>query len=216
MGINQIMKLFRLLHILCRRTIMTAALSPKLPFHLYPTLLINVPRMSARAGDFWRASNFRDTFIPGPKGTMCNIACAKVIFCETEAARRAWAPEALHIALPPTCREFASLSEVEETWLAAEYPSQLLMFRLRNLSLTDQSDGSSRPPTFRGFAPGRDLPVCIAEDPEIRKALTPLLEAHELDLQASRALNPDVAIVEAVWTPRTTKRKSVRLKSRIA
>jgi hypothetical protein len=75
------------------------------------------------------------------------------------------------------------------------------MFRLRNLSLMDQSYGSSRPPTFAGFAPGGSLPVCIAEDPEIRKALTPLLEAHELDLQASRALNPDVVIVEVVWAP---------------
>jgi hypothetical protein len=65
----------------------------------------------------------------------------------------------------------------------------------------NQSHGSSRPPTFAGFPPGRDLPACIAEDPEIRKALTPLLEAHELDMQASRALNPDVVIVEVVWAP---------------
>jgi hypothetical protein len=71
MDMNQIMKLFRLLHILCRRAIMTAALSPKLPFHLHPTLLINAPRMSARAGDFWRASNFRGTFILGPNSPGC-------------------------------------------------------------------------------------------------------------------------------------------------
>jgi hypothetical protein len=201
MDMNQVMKLFRLLHILCRRPLRVAALSANLPFYLHPTLLINAPRMSARAGDFWRASNFRGTFIPGPKGTMRNIACAKIIFCETEAARRTWGPEALYIALPPTCQEFASLSEVEETWLAAEYPPQLLMFRLRNLSLMYQSDGSSCQPTFVGFAAGGSLPACIAEDPEIRKALTPLLEAHEQDLLASRALNPYVVIVEAIWTP---------------
>jgi hypothetical protein len=201
MDMNQVMKLFRLLHVLCRRPLMVAALSANLPFYLHPTLLINVPRMSARAGDFWRASNFRGTFIPGPNGTMRNIACAKIIFCETEAARRAWAPEALFIALPPTCREFASLSEVEEARLAAEYQPQLLLFRLRNLSLMNQSHGSSRPPTFAGFAPGGSLPVCIAENPEIRKALTPLLEAHELDLRASRARDPHVASVESAWTP---------------
>jgi hypothetical protein len=199
MDMNQVMRLFRLFHIVSRRPVMIAALSANLPFYLHPTLLINVPRMSARAGDFWRASNYRNTFVSGPRGTLRNIACAKIIYCETEAARRVWAPEALYIALPPTCQEFASLSEVEETWLAAEYQPQLLMFRLRNLSLMNQSDGSSRPPTFAGFAQGGSLPACLAEDPEIREALTPLLEAREQDLQANRALNPYVAIVEAVW-----------------
>ena len=51
------------------------------------------------------------------------------------------------------------------------------------------------------------LPACIAEDPEIRKALTPLLEAHELDLQASRARDPHVTIVEAVWTAAHTDKE---------
>jgi hypothetical protein len=207
MDMNQVMKLFRLVHILCRRPLRVAALSANLPFYLHPTLLINAPRMSARTGDFWRASNFRGTFIPGPKGTMRNIACAKIIFCETEAARRTWGPEALYIALPPTCQGFASLSELEETQLASEYQPQLLMFRLRNLSLMDQSYGSSRPPTFAGFAPAESLPACIAEDPEIRKALTPLLEAHEQDLLASRALNPYVAIVEVIWTAAHDKKE---------
>src|SRR5258708_7637862 len=87
MNMSQIMKLFRLLHILCRRPLMVAALNSSLPFFLHPTLLVNIPRVSASVGDFWRASNYRGTFIPGPRGTMRNIACAKAVFCETEAAR---------------------------------------------------------------------------------------------------------------------------------
>jgi hypothetical protein len=198
MDMNQVMKLFRLLHIFCRRPLRIAALSANLPFYLHPTLLINAPRMSERAGDFWRASNFRGTFIPGPKGTMRNIACAKIIFCETEAARIAWGPEALHIALLPTSQDSPSLSELEEAQLAAEYLPQLLMFRLRTLS--SRPDASS-PPTFSGFPRGGSLPACIAEDPEILEASRPMIEAHEQNLLASRGRDPNVASVESVWAP---------------
>jgi hypothetical protein len=166
-----------------------------------PTSLINVSPISASQGGFWRASNYRGTVIPGFRGTMRNIACAKIIFCEKESAGKAWAPEAIHIGLVPTSQEFPPLTELEEAQLAAKYQPQLLMFRLRNLSLMYQCDESSGQPALIEFAAGGSLPPCIAEDPEIRKALTPLLEAHEQDLQASRALNPDVASVEAVWAP---------------
>ena len=183
-------------------------LNTSLPFYLHPTLLVNVPSVSTRVGSFWRASNYRGAVIPGPRGTMRSLACAKIIFCETEAARIAWGPEALHIALLPTSQDFPSLSELEETQLAAEYQPQLLMFRLRTLSSQYQSDPSS-PPSFPGFPRGGSLPACIAEDPDILEASRPMLEAHEQDLRASRGRDPLVASVEAVWAPsHTTKEMS--------
>ena len=198
---DQIIKLFRMFHVFCRRPLMVAQLSPRLPLLMRPTLLINVSPISASQGGFWRASNYRGTVIPGPGGTMRNVACAKIIFCERESAGRAWAPEAIHIGLVPTSQELPPLTELEEAQLAAKYQPQLLMFRLRNLSLMYQCDESSGQPALIGFAAGGSLPPCIAEDPEIRKALTPLLEAHEHDLQASRGRDPNVAIVESVWAP---------------
>jgi hypothetical protein len=200
MNMSQIMKLFRLLHVLTRRGVMAAALNPGLPFFMSPTLLLNIPRVSRSVGDFWRATNYRDTFIPGPKGTMRTVSCCKAIFCETEVARHSWAPEALHLALPPSCEDFAFLSEIEEAGLAAEYLPRLLMFRLRNLSLT-QSAATPGRPLFAGVAHGGYLPACIAEDPEVRKALTLMIDVHEDDLLASRALDPHVAIIEAIWKP---------------
>jgi hypothetical protein len=199
LSMDQIMRLFRMFHVFCRRALVVAQLSPRLPLFIHPTLLINASPISAAAGAFWRATNYPHVVVPGPRGTMCNIACAKIIFCEREGAGRAWAPEAIHIGLVPTSQELPSLTELEEAQLAARYQPQLLMFRLRNLS--SMSDGASSQPTFVGFAAGGSLPACIAENPEIRKALTPLLEAHEQDLLASRALDPHVAIVESVWTP---------------
>ena len=223
LNMSQIMRLFRLLHVLCRRPLMVAALNTSLPFYFAPTLLINAPSVSTRIGSFWRATNYRGTVIPGPRGTMRSLACAKIIFCETEAARRAWGPEALHIALLPTSQEFPSLSELEEAQLAAEYRPQLDMFRLRTLSSLYQSDASS-PPSFSGFPLGGSLPACIAEDPQILEASRPTIEAHEQDLLASRARDPHVAIVESVWaaaheekemsTAEITKRVNALLRDR--
>ena len=200
LNMGQIMRLFRLLHVLCRRPLMVAALNTSLPFYFAPTLLINAASVSTRIGSFWRATNYRGAVIPGPGGTMRSLACAKIIFCETEAARIAWGPEALHIALLPTSQDFPSLSEQEEGQLAAEYPPQILMFRLRTLSSLHPSDASS-PPSFSGFPLGRSLPASIAEDPEIVDASRPMLEAHEQDLLTSRSRDPHVASVESVWAP---------------
>jgi len=199
LNMDQIMRLFRMFHVFCRRPLIVAQLSPRIPLFMHPTLLLNAPPISATAGGFWRASNYPGVVVPGPRGTMHNIACAKIIFCESESAARAWAPEAIHIGLVPTSQELPSLTELEEGQLAAQYQPQLLMFRLRNLSL--MSDGSSCQPTLVGFAAGGSLPTCIAENPEIRKALMPLLEAHQQDLRASRARDPNVASVESVWAP---------------
>jgi hypothetical protein len=200
LNMSQIMRLFRLLHVLCRRPLMVAALNTSLPFYFCPTLLINAPSVSTRIGSFWRATNYRGAVISGPRGTMRSLVCAKIIFCETEAARIAWVPEALHIALLPMSQDFPSLSELEEARLAAEYPSQLLMFRLRTLSSLYQS-GASSPPRVSGFPLGGSLPACIAEDPEILEASRPMIEAHEQDLRASRGRDPNVAGVESVWAP---------------
>jgi hypothetical protein len=199
MDMDQVMRLFQLLHVLCRHPLVVAELSPKLPLILGLTLLVNVPAMSARAGGLWRASNYRGTFIPGARGAIRNIACAKIIFCETEAARRVWGPEAMDIALLPTIRELPSLTEQEQAQLAAEYQPRFLMLRLRSLPRMHKSGAASCQRKFAGFELGADLPACIAQDPEIVKAWTPLVEAHEQELLARRSLDPRVAIVEAVW-----------------
>jgi len=201
------MKLFRLLHIFCRRAFMVAALTPSLPFPLGPTLLVNMPKVSERVACFWRATNHRGAVIPGPKGTMRNLASAKIIFCETEAARKIWAPEALAMPFVPTGERFPTLSEQEEAQLAWEYQPQLLMLRLRSLTSTYRSEGAFCPPKEAPFSPAGYLPACIAEDPEIRKALAPLLEIHEEDLLASRSLAPEPAIVETIFRPSHDKRE---------
>jgi hypothetical protein len=200
MDMDQVMKLFRLFHALCRRSLVVAELSHNLPLFLSPTLLVNVPAVSASAGGRWRASNYRGAFVLGPRGTVRNIACSKIIFCETEPAREVWGPEAMHIALLPTNQELPALTEAEEAQLAEEYQPQFLLFRLRNLFSMSQSVLPSCSPRPAGFELG-NLPACIAEDHEIVEAIAPVLEARAQELLARRSLDPHVAIVEALWSP---------------
>ncbi len=188
MQMDQVMGLFRLLHIFCRRSLMVARLSLDLPFFLHPTLLINAPGISGKAVDFWRASNYRGAVITGLHGTIRNMACTKIIFCETEAAARAWGAEAVHMPLPPSSQQFPLLTNVEEDKLAAEYQPQLLMFRLRHLSPMRQNISSAQQRKFGGNALGGDLPPCIAENPDILAAVTPLIEARARELQARPSL----------------------------
>jgi hypothetical protein len=199
LDMDRVMRLFQLLHALCRRPLIAAELSLSLPLILCPTLLVNIPAISTRAASLWRASNYRRAFIPGVRGTMRNVACAKIVFCETEAARDVWGPEAMNIALLPTVQELPALTQHKEGELAAEYQSQFLRFRLRSLHLVHKSGATALQPKFVGFELGGNLPASIMEDPEIEKALTPLLKAHEQELLARRSLDPRVAIVEAVW-----------------
>lgn len=56
LDMDRSMRLFRLLHAICRRAIMVAELSFSFPLFLSPTLLVNVPTMWARAGR--RMANF--------------------------------------------------------------------------------------------------------------------------------------------------------------
>jgi hypothetical protein len=200
LDLDQGMKLFRLLHALCRLPLVVAELSRNLPLMFHPTLLVTAP-ISAKAAELWRASNYRDAFISGARGTVRNISCAKIIFCETPAAREVWGPEAMHITLLPTNQKLPGLTEQDEAAIAAEYQPQLLMFRLQNLVLMHPSITASCRPTAAGSARDGALPSCITKDPEIVKLWTPLLEAQDQELQARRSREPRVAIVEVTWSP---------------
>ena len=138
---------------------------------------------------------------PGP-GAQCTISlAAKIIFCETEGARRALGAGSVAHCAAAHQKELPPLTEQDEAQIAAEYQPQFLMFRLRNLSLMHQSVLSCCQPRSAGFELGGNLPACIAEDPEIVEALRPLVDAREQELRAWRALDPHVVIVEVIWSP---------------
>jgi hypothetical protein len=205
MGMRQIMRLVRLFHALCRRPLAVAELSRGLPLELGPTLLLNISQMSAKTAGFWRASNFSDVYVPRAGGVVSNIACGKIVFCETVESREAWGPEAMHLALLPTTEQLPSLTEQEAVQIADEYQPKFLLWRLHRLSSMHQSKTTSCPSNLGG----QNLLVCVGEEPEIVKAVTLLLEAQEQELSARRSRNPYLAIVEAVWSAAHKKAKEI-------
>lgn len=199
LDMDRVMRLFRLLHALCRHPLVVAELSFNLPLSLCLTLLVNGPTMSPRMAERWRTSNYFGAFVPGTRGTLRNVSCSKIIYCESEHVREVWGSEAVDIVIAPTTETLPPLTESEATQIAAEFQGQLLLFRLHHLSEMYQSAASSSQPGSGELERGGSLPACIAKDPEILKALAPLFEAREQDLQARRSLEPPAVIVEVIW-----------------
>jgi hypothetical protein len=200
--LRQAMRLFQLFGIFCRRPITVAELNRQLPICAHPTLLVVDLVMSEKSRSFWRATNHRSVFVAAGRGAVSNLACAKVIFSETgDDSREDWGRESMYLRLSPDTNELPPLTAPEEEWLAAEFQPQFLMYRLRHLHLVHQSVFASSRPRLPGFELGRSLLACVQEEPKIVKAVAPLLQAHEQALLERRLLDPEVAIVEALWSP---------------
>jgi hypothetical protein len=217
---RQICNVLRLFGSLCRRALPVAELSRGLPFSLNPTLLINDPRLSAKACASWQAANCHGLYVAGAGSTVRSLCCSKAVVLQPGDSPQVWGEEAMFLMLPPT--DSAPLTSQMLTNIAAEFQPQLEMFRLRRLSGADQFV-STRHPLSR-FELVRNLGACVPEDPEIVRILTPLLESHQQDVLAQRSCDPRVAILEAIWIPshdqdeitvgEITKRTNAILRSR--
>ena len=192
----QVCSLFRLFGSLCRRALLVAELSRRLPLFLHPTLMVNGPTLSGKARAFWRAASCRGMFVAGNRSTVCEIGCSKAVLLQPEDSPDAWGEEAMHLVLPRA--DFPPLSAPLLANIAELQP-QLEMYRMRLLTGMDKSVSKSQ--QLSKFELARNLGACIPEDSGIARLLTPLLESHQQDLLAKRTHDPKVAIVEAVWTP---------------
>ena len=199
--LRQAMRLLQLFGIFCRRRLTVAGFSRHLPIYMHPTLLVVDLEMSKKGRSFWRATNHRSVFVPAGRGTVTNLACSKIIFSETaDDSRERWGRESMYLRLSPDTNEPPPLTALEEDLLAAEFQPQFLMYRLRHLLLVQQSVVSG-PPRLPGFELGRSLLTCVQAEPRIVKAVAPLLQAHEQALRELRLLDPEVVIVEVLWSP---------------
>jgi hypothetical protein len=195
--LRQTYNLFRFSGSLCRRALLVAELSRRLPFFLRPTLMVNDPKLSARACAAWSAANCQSLFVAGSGSTVCSLSCPKAVVLQPGDSPQAWGEEAMFLMLPHS--EFAPVSNRMLADITAEFQPKFEMWRLRLLSGKDQFVSTSHPLARFGLA--RTLGACIPEDPRIVEVLTPLLESHQQDLLAQRSRDPKVGIVEAIWVP---------------
>ena len=193
----QVVNLFRMFRSLCRRPLMVAELSRRLPIFLHPTLLVDDPKLSAKACAFWCAANLPGAVVSATGNRVCELACSKAVRLQPEDSPDAWGDEAMHLVLPPT--EFPPLSDRLLASIAAEFQPQLEMYRLRRLNGKEKL--TVPPSQLSKCELARNLFTCIPDDAGIVRILTPFLESHQQELLARRSRNPQVAIVKAVWIP---------------
>ena len=184
----------RFLGALCRRALLVAELSRRLPFSLRPTPIVNDPLLKKSV--FWRAASCPGVFVAGTGSTLSAFDCTKVVVLQPDQSPLMWGPEAMFLPLPPT--DVLPLSDPQLAGIAAEFQPQLEMFRLRLLG--GEPVVAKLHPLAR-FELVRNLAPCIPADAEIVRVLTPLLESLQQGLVEWGPHDPRVASLQAVWTP---------------
>lgn len=134
--LRQTYNLFRLCRSLGRRALPVAELSRRLPFLLRPTLMVNDPKLPARACAAWSAANCQSLFVAGSGSTVCSLSCPKVVVLQPGDSPQVWGEEAMFLMLPHS--ESAPLSNRMLADITAEFQPKFEMWRLRLLSGKDQ------------------------------------------------------------------------------
>jgi|SRR5579862_319823 len=129
---SQAFRVFQLLSKLCRRALLLAQLKPNLPFHLRPTLIVNDPKLSINDCGFWDVCNYPGMLVCGPKGTLSQLACPRVVFSEPGDPPDLWGDNAIPIMLPS--KKLLPLSPQVLTETAARFQPKLELYRLRKLA----------------------------------------------------------------------------------
>jgi len=193
-------RLFRLLHCLCRRPVLLGDLSRSALLALAPlgtTLLINQPDLPSGVRALWTTSNHRGFHVFG-SGKIRAVSGAKAIFLGMANSRE---DQGVHLALPPTPRDLPPLDERQLEEIARELQPQLLMYRIRNFDEVRKFSPSKLGSIFVGSEVARNLGASVLGDSEIVEAIAPLLQRAEQEKIARRGCDVHSAIIEVTWTP---------------
>lgn len=195
------MTLLRLLNCVCRRPLIMAEINRAALLSLGSlqcTLLINRPGLSRKIRDLWSTSNYHDVYILGHGEKIVGVVGSRAIFLGMSDT---WGDQDLQFALPPAQAELPPLGEQQQTEIATHYQPQLLMYRLRNFRKVREFRSPRHDLNFPCTEIARNLAACIQGEPEIARAIVPLLRRHEQDTLAQRGCDPNLAIIEAIWAP---------------
>jgi hypothetical protein len=178
---------------------------------LRPTLLVYQPGLSPKILSLWHATNFRGLFVPWQRGAVLNVASSKAFFGGMPTAVSPWNADAIHLALPPVQGQLPSLNEQQQTQIADLLLPQLLEYRLRNFRrVCEFSSAGKESGGADAIANYLAASACMQGEDSIIQAVTPLLEPVPEDESARRCWDPNLAIMEVVWSPsHTVKELSV-------
>jgi len=197
MTISQAFVSFQLLWVLCRRGLLVAQLKPALPFFLRPTAIVTNPMLSIKDRNFWHASSYPGVGVCGPRGTLSELACPKIVMLRPGDPPDVWGENSLLVPLP--AKAPLPLSSNELAYLAAEYQPQLELYRLRRLA---GEIAECTPKQLPDCDLASVLAPCIpADNSEILDTFLPLLESCREEARERRSRDDRVVAVEVLWIP---------------
>jgi hypothetical protein len=105
-----------------------------LPLSVYPTLLLDRPRLTRSLRSFLSTSNRRG-LLAARRGKILGVCCPKAVYFGMEEVPEAVASAMIQVALPPTAVHGQALDDEQLNQIAAELQGKMFAYRLANFAI---------------------------------------------------------------------------------
>ena len=200
-AVGEAIQLLRFLHCVCRRSILLVGMSQadliSLPLSVYPTLLLDRPRLTRSLRSFLSTSNRRG-LLTVRRGKILGVCCPKVVYFGVEEVPQAVASDMLQIALPPTAVHGQALDDEQLNDIAAELQAKMLVHRLANFAKIQVSQLEGTNFTSQTHELAMNLAACVMDDPELAAGVVHLLKERDECIRGQRDRELETVVIEAV------------------
>lgn len=200
-SVGHAVQLLRFLQCVCRRSILLVGMSQadliSLPLSVYPTLLLDRPRLTRSLLSFLSTSNRRG-MLAVRRGKMLGVCCPKVAYFGMEEVPEAVASAMLQIALPPTAVPGRVLDDEQLNKIGAELQNKMLAYRLANFAKIRLSQLKEANFTDQTRELAMNLAACVVGDPELTAGVVPLLCERDECVRGQRDRQPESVVLEAL------------------
>jgi hypothetical protein len=194
-------RLLRLLHCLCRRSILLAEASQasllSLPLHLSPSLLIDRPMLTRSLRTFLSASNRRG-LATVKRGKVLEVCCPKAVYFGMNEIPQDTASVMIQVPLSAATAKVSALGDQALNDVATEVQGRMLAYRLANHSRIRISHPRGMNFTHQTREIAINLAACIVDDAELAGELLPLLNEQDDHVRGQPDQKLDAAILGGV------------------
>jgi len=200
-AVGEAIQLLRLLHCVCRRSMLLVGMPQpdliSLPLSLSPSLLIDRPTLTCSLRGFLSGSNRRG-LVAVRRGKILDVCCPKVVYFSVGEFPDAIASGMVQIILPPTAVQAQALDDEQLNDIAAELQGKMLAYRLANFAKIQVSQSQGANFTHQTGELAVNLAACVMDDPELAAGVLPLLREQDECVRGQLDRDPGSVIIEAV------------------
>jgi hypothetical protein len=200
-SVGHAIRLLRFLHGVCRRSMLLVGMSQadliSLPLSMYPTLLLDRPRLTRSLRSFLSTSNRRG-LLAVRRGKVLSVCCPKVVYFGMEEVPEAVASATLQITLPPTAAFEQALEDAQLNEIAVEIQGKMLAYRLANFAKIRVSQLEGTNFTNQTHELAANLAACVMGDPELAAGVVPLLKERDEYVRGQRDRELETVTIEAI------------------